>query len=101
MWLGTLLDDTIDLERLREVLDGLGHVGRVDTIRQWDGRTQKRLYEAAKGFLPLGLEHFVPSDLPPLTEVIHWGKNSLPTLTHFQKRFCKPGGLRPAGASGA
>lgn len=90
MWLGTLLDEKIDLERLREVLDGLGHVGRVDTIRQWDGKTQERLYEAAKGFLPLTLEHFVPSDREPLQEVIHWGKNSLPALTHFQKRFCKP-----------
>src|SRR5262249_37040939 len=74
--------------------------GRVDTIRQWDGKTQERLYEAAKGFLPLTLEHFVPSDREPLQEVIHWGKNSLPALTHFQKRFCKPGGPRPTGASG-
>jgi hypothetical protein len=22
--------------------------------------------------------------------VIHWGKNSLPAFTHFQKRFCRP-----------
>ncbi len=89
MYLGALLEDQIDVVRLREVLDGLGHIGRVDTIRQWDGRTQARLYEAVKGLVPLTLEHFVPSGTPPLTEVIHWGKNSLPTLTHFQKRFCK------------
>lgn len=90
MYLGTLLEDEIDLPRLREVLDGLGHVGRVDTIRQWDGRTQARLYEAVKGVVRLTLEHFVPADTPPMTEVIHWGRNTLPTLTHFQKRFCKP-----------
>jgi hypothetical protein len=89
MWLGTLLEPEIDLHRLTEVLDGLGHEGRVDTIRQWDARTQARLYEAAKGYKPLTLDFFVPPSTSPLTEIIHWGKNSLPTLTHFQKRFCK------------
>lgn len=49
-----------------------------------------KLYEAADGFRPLGLDHFVPSDKGPLTEVIHHGKNSLPTFNHFQKRFCRP-----------
>ena len=90
MWLGTLLEPEVDLHRLTEVLDGLGHEGRVDTIRQWDGRTQARLYEAVKGYMPLTLDFFVPSDLPPKTEVIHWGKNSLAMLTHFQKRFTRP-----------
>jgi hypothetical protein len=90
MYVGTLIEDEIDLPRLREVLDGLGHIGRVATIRGWDRRTQARLYEAAKGFLPIGLDFFVPSGTEPLVEVIHHGKNSLPAFTHFQKRFCRP-----------
>jgi hypothetical protein len=90
MHLDVLIDDEVDLERLAAVLDGTGHIGRLSTIRQWGYRTQSRLYEAAKDFKPLTLDFFVPADVPPLTEVIHWGKNSLPAFTFFQKRFCKP-----------
>jgi hypothetical protein len=83
-------DKDIDLPRLAEVLDGLGHVGRVDTIRHWSGNVQARLFEAAKGFKPLTMDDFVPSSIEPMVEVIHHGKNSLPAFTHFEKRFCKP-----------
>ncbi len=83
-------DAEVDIERLAEVLDGLGHPGRLDTIRGWNHAHQEQLYEAAQGFKPLTLSHFVPDDVEPMTEVIHWGKNSLPAFTHFQKRFCKP-----------
>ena len=34
----------------------------------------------------------VPAEVPPLTEVIHDGKNSLPLFSRFQKRFCRPAG---------
>ncbi len=90
MNLDVLIDGEVDLPRLAEVLDQLGHPGRVDTIMHWGKRQQARLFEAAKGFHPLTLEHFVPPGLEPLVEVIHWGHNSLPAFTHFQKRFCKP-----------
>jgi hypothetical protein len=90
MNLDVLFDDKVNIERISEVLDGLGHPGRLDTIRGWHHHQQEQLYEAAKGFKPVTLEHFVPSDTPPMVEVIHWGKNSLPAFTHFQKRFCKP-----------
>ncbi len=90
MNLDVLLEGDIDLHRLAEVLDGLGHPGRLATIRGWSHDQQKRLYEAVKDFKPLTLADFVPDGTGPLTEVIHWGKNSLPAFTHFQKRFCKP-----------
>jgi hypothetical protein len=82
--------DGIDLHRLAEVLDGMGHAGRVETVRRWGKREQARLYEAIKGHMPLTLDYFVPGTLDPLVPVIHEGKNSLPAFTHFQKRFCKP-----------
>jgi hypothetical protein len=82
--------DPLDLPRLTTVLDELGHTGRLATVRGWDGDTMARLYEALKGYMPVTLDYFVPPQLPPLTEVIHHGKNSLPAFTHFQKRFCKP-----------
>ena len=90
MNLDVLLEKDIDLPRLAEVLDGMGHVGRLDTIRHWSGSVQARLFEAAKGFRPLTLDDFVGPSVDPLVEVIHHGKNSLPAFTHFQKRFCKP-----------
>jgi hypothetical protein len=86
----SVLLDPLDLPRLTTVLDELGHLGRLATVRHWDGDTMAKLYEAMKGYMPLTLDYFVPPDVPPLTEVIHHGKNSLPAFTHFQKRFCKP-----------
>ncbi len=88
----SVLLDPVDLPRLTQVLDELGHLGRLDTVRGWDGGTMAKLYEAIKGYQPVTLDYFVPPEVPPLTEVIHHGKNSLPAFTHFQKRFCKPSG---------
>jgi len=88
--LDVLFEGEIDIHRIAEVLDGLGHPGRLATIRSWGLHHQARLYEAAKGLKPLTLSYFVPDDVDRLTEVIHWGKNSLPAFTHFQKRFCRP-----------
>lgn len=89
MNLNVLLEPTIDLPRLAHVLDELGHLGRVDTIRGWNKKTQARLYEAAQGFRKLTLDDFVPPSTEPLREIIHHGKNTLPSFSHFQKRFCK------------
>ncbi len=89
MELSVLMEPTIDFHRLAEVLDGLGHAARLDTIRGWSKSTQSALFEAAAG-RKLTLDDFVPSEAGPLVEVIHHGKNSLPAFTHFQKRFCKP-----------
>ncbi|HWL89484.1 MAG TPA: hypothetical protein VNO21_26955 [Polyangiaceae bacterium] len=90
MNLSVLLEPTVDLPRLRKILDELGHAARVDTIRGWDRKTQAVLYEAVKGFQSLSLDDFVPASATPLQEVIHHGKNTLPSFSHFQKRFCKP-----------
>jgi hypothetical protein len=88
----SVLIDPLDLPRLTQVLDELGHLGRLDTVRGWEGGTMAKLYEAIKGYQPLTLDYFVPPELPPLAEVIHHGKNSLLAFNYFQKRFCKPDG---------
>lgn len=92
MDLNVLLEPTINLSRLESVLDELGHVGRLATVRGWGRKDLTRLYDAAKGHHALTLEHFVPAAVGPMTEVIHHGKNSLPLFTHFQKRFTRPEG---------
>lgn len=93
MYVGTLIDGgngDVDFPRLAKILDELGPIGRVETIRHWDTRTQAKLFEAAKGVRPVDLDYFVPPSMAPLTEVIHHGHNSLPVFSNFQKRFCKP-----------
>lgn len=84
--------DTVDLEGLRAYLDGLDHPARLEATRKLGGREQARLFEAAKGFRPITLDDFVPKDTAPLSEVIHWGRNTLPAFNFFQKRFCRPEG---------
>src|SRR5262245_37714681 len=86
----SLVRDEVDLTRLAKDLDELGQPGRLWAIKSWNGRAQARIFEAAKGFRPLSLEHFVPSGSGPLTEVIHHGRNTLPAHNDFQKRFCLP-----------
>jgi hypothetical protein len=90
MDLTVLIEPKINLERLSEVLDGLGHEGRVHCVRGWDKKQMTALFEACAGFRALTIDHFAPSSMAPLAEVIHDGKNSLPAFSHFQKRFCRP-----------
>ncbi|HQY62041.1 MAG: hypothetical protein IPF92_02350 [Myxococcales bacterium] len=90
MDLTVLLEPKLDLARLTDVLDGMGHEGRLHTVRGWGKHRQAELFEAAKGYRPLTLSHFVPDDVPDLTEVIHDGRNTLPLFNNFQKRFCRP-----------
>ncbi|MCL2725064.1 MAG: hypothetical protein FWD69_11570 [Polyangiaceae bacterium] len=81
--------EPIDLTRLAEILDGLGHEGRVHAIRTWTKHHQAELFEAAKGKRPLDLDFLVPANTGALVEVIHDGQNSRPIFHHFQKRFVK------------
>jgi hypothetical protein len=90
MDLTVFLEPDIDLERVTHILDGLGLSGRLDTIRGWDRLRLATLFEAAAGYKPIGLEHFVPASVGARTEVIHHGKNSLPAFSLFQQRFCRP-----------
>jgi hypothetical protein len=90
MDLRNLIETHLDLPRLSKDLDEIGHAARVWSVRQWERTDMATLWEAAKGFRPVVLEDFVPPETPPLVQVIHDGKNSLPAHTIFQKRFCRP-----------
>jgi hypothetical protein len=83
--------DPLDLSALGAWLDQfLLSYHRIDVLRALTAREQAALFEAAEGFRPLTLAHFVPDGVPALREVIHDGKNSLPLFSLFQKRFCRP-----------
>jgi len=84
-----------DAAKVRELLDGLDHSGRMTAITSLSGTTyQAKLYEMSKGAPPVTMEELVPGELGPLREVIWHGKNSLPMFTLFQKRFLRPKGTR-------
>jgi hypothetical protein len=84
-----------DPAALSAFLDGLDHAGRMQAVTSLQGTAlQAKLYDAAKAAPPVTLMELVPADAPPLREVIWHGKNSLPMFTLFQKRFCRPGGVR-------
>jgi hypothetical protein len=99
MDVSVLLEPTVDLPRLAEVLDGLGHEGRVHAMRGWDLKLQAAICAAAKG-QPIDPDMLVPSSVGPLVEVIHDLHNTLPLFANSEKRFCRlpPGeGFEMAG----
>lgn len=89
MSIGEMLKKGAPIEEIGGMLDRLDHGGRLVELFQLSGSDQAALYERATG-KGCSIENFVPALRPPLEEVIHWGKNSLPAFTRFQKRFCRP-----------
>lgn len=85
---------SVDLEGLSEYFDSLDSRTRIREVRSLGPKEQALLFDQAKGFRPLSLEDFVPASVPTLRQVIHYGRNSLPAFTIFEKRFCRPA---PAG----
>lgn len=85
-----LRNDPIDMPAVCQHLDGLSHDERVTQVRCVGGRLQTRLYAAAEGFKAVDAASFVPDDVPDRQWVRHYGKNSLPVFTRFEKRFVRP-----------
>ena len=93
-------DETAGLDAVAAYLDGLGGEQRLAETRTLDRSDQRRLYQKAASAAPLTLDDFVPAGVPPRTEVIHDGRNTLPlpsSLKLFQKRFARA----PDAAGGA
>ncbi len=76
-------------------LDGLTHEERVDAIRGTRRDAQRRLYEAVDGFGQVKLVDLVPPSVGTFETVRHFGKNTLPAFTHFEKRFCRGKNAEP------
>jgi hypothetical protein len=81
---------TVDRKEIARVLDDVGDPVRLRTAMDLSRRELAALFDAAADNEPLALDDLVPPGVPPLTEVIHEGKNSLFLFTRFQKRFCRP-----------
>lgn len=74
--------------RITEALDRLDHTTRLLMVQAATPADQKALWDLYEGD-EADAEHFVPSSVDPLVEVIHHGKNTLPAHNFFQKRFCR------------
>ena len=77
-------------QSVADLLDGLGQDERVRAIRSLGRGPQSRLYEAVDGFRPVCLADLVPPGVGDFVPVHHFGRNTLPAFTHFEKRFCRP-----------
>lgn len=85
-----LNEDAIDIKEVETTLDGLDPEERVSEIRALGRKHQARLFEAARGHRPISLNDLVDPAHPPMEEVVHYGKNSLPAFSHFAKVFVRP-----------
>lgn len=90
-----IAETPLDPKAVAVLLDGLEPASRVEAVRSLGRDAQRRLYDAAQGFLPLRLQDLVPPSVPDLRAVRHFGRNTLPAFTLFEKRFCRPPGRDP------
>lgn len=94
MYMNLFFEPKLDLDRLRSTLDGMGFWGRRHAAHSLSHRQMAELYDALADDPAMSLEFFSPNS-EPLVEAIHWGHNSLPAFSSFQKRFCRPDGDTP------
>ena len=90
-----LREGPVQIEKVASWLDSLTQGERVEAIRSARRADQKALYEAARGFAPVHLADLVPAGVGESKTVRHFGKNTLPMFTHFEKRFCRPADQDP------
>ncbi len=84
-----LLRGRIEPAPVARFLDGLSHDERVEATRSTRRDEQRRLYEAVDGFSAVKLVDLVAPGVGAFKTVRHYGKNTLPAFTHFEKRFCR------------
>lgn len=85
-----------DMAAVRELLDRLSPSTRLAQCMALTRREQAVLFDAAAGYMPIDLTYLVPRDHPPLKEVVHEGRNSLPAFRRFAKVMCRPPEPGPA-----
>lgn len=90
-----LREAKVPMKEVAALLDAASHDERVTWVRSLGRAEQRALWNGAAGFLPLALEDLVPAARADGETVRHFGKNTLPAFTHFEKRFCRPAGEDP------
>ena len=85
-----LRDPAAPMVAIADLLDNADAEHRRAALHALNRRQQRALYERAATSPLLTLTDLVPATTPPLTAVIHHGKNSLPLFRDFQKHMCRP-----------
>jgi hypothetical protein len=81
---------TVEPRQIAALLDALDHAARVAAVRTLGRAEQRALYRAVDGFRPLRLSDLVPARVGDFEPIRHFGRNTLPAFTLFEKRFCRP-----------
>ncbi len=79
-----------DFSELQSYMDGLSPTQQREEVAALSRAALAELYELTRDRLPLTIDDLVPPSKAPLEEAIWYGKNSLPTYSHFVKAFCRP-----------
>jgi hypothetical protein len=77
--------------KVASFLDALVGGDRVLAVRSLGPGTLRVLWDLVDGFVDMTLADLVPRTTPPYEAVIHYGRNSLPMFTMFEKRFYRMG----------
>jgi hypothetical protein len=89
---GLIRDSVVSPQRIEGLLDSLSHDERVGAIRSLGRAAQRTLYAAVDGYRAVGMCDMVPASTAAGATVRHFGRNTLPAFTHFEKRFRRPDG---------
>lgn len=87
MQLRDMVHEGTSLAEIGTYLDSLTHSRRLEEMYTINPKAQAKLYDMADGQAGKLIPDYIPQGKAPMTEVIHWGHNSLPMHTKFQKRF--------------
>ena len=87
MQLRDMVHEGTSLAEIGTYLDSLTHGRRLEEMYTINPKAQAKLYDMADGQAGKLIPDYIPQGKAPMTEVIHWGHNSLPMHTKFQKRF--------------
>ncbi len=93
--LALLREAVVKPHEVGRALDSMSHAERVQAVRAVGRSEQRRLYEAVAGFRALAMTDVVSAAAPAMTMVRHYGKNTLPAFSHFEKRFARPADADP------
>ncbi len=85
-----LVTDVVHVDELAEFLDELDQPSRLAAIRSLGARHLRHLYDAVEGMRPVTIKNLVPNRHGVRNQVRHYGKNSLPAFSIFEKRFILP-----------
>ena len=77
-----------DMNGMEQWLDGLSDDERSAQVLSLGKKAQRTLWTLTAD-RPATLEDLVPSTTKPMKPIRHFGRNSLPVFSRFEKRFCR------------